>query len=164
MVMDLLRGEDMGNLRDRTRAKAFDAIKQRNKEEKEAKQDASNVNNSLSQSSLPIIATTTPDASISTPRNSDKKISSSSSSKNKYIDHHQAAAGAIPLSICAYFAIEMLRCLKAVHTHGIVHRDVKGSNFVRIHPNSCSFKIIDFVEISKFSIENLSLNNDLNEI
>ena len=75
MVMDLLRGEDMGNLRDRTRAKAFDAIKQRNKEEKEAKQDASNVNNSLSQSSLPIIATTTPDASISTPRNSDKKIS-----------------------------------------------------------------------------------------
>ncbi|KAJ8099737.1 kinase-like domain-containing protein [Lipomyces tetrasporus] len=47
----------------------------------------------------------------------------------------------IDLSFIRYHAIEMLRCVEAVHRHGIVHSDLKPANFLFVKG---FLKIIDF--------------------
>ncbi|KAK9372686.1 kinase-like domain-containing protein [Lipomyces chichibuensis] len=47
----------------------------------------------------------------------------------------------LDLSFIRYHAIEMLRCVEAVHRHGIVHSDLKPANFLFVRG---VLKIIDF--------------------
>jgi len=55
----------------------------------------------------------------------------------------------LPLAGVALLALEMLRCIRALHTIGFVHRDIKPANFVRRHcslttPDDLRFCLLDF--------------------
>ncbi|CAM9669543.1 unnamed protein product, partial [Ectocarpus sp. 12 AP-2014] len=61
--------------------------------------------------------------------------------------------GGLPLGVCCDLALQMLECLKGVHSCGYLHRDVKPANFVRRKKNGKEFVIIDFGLAKQFKSE-----------
>ena len=59
-------------------------------------------------------------------------------------------ANVTPFPTAVYFAMEISRLLKELHSCGYVHRDVKPSNFVRERSDSNRFRIIDFGVTRKY--------------
>jgi serine/threonine protein kinase len=61
-------------------------------------------------------------------------------------------SGLVPLPLVAYLAREMVTCLQEMHQKGLVHRDVKPSNFVRRSVDVTKFCVIDFGLVKQVSI------------
>ncbi|CAM9973771.1 unnamed protein product, partial [Ascophyllum nodosum] len=68
--------------------------------------------------------------------------------------------GGLPLGVCCDLALQMLECLKGVHSCGFLHRDVKPANFVRRRKNGKEFVVIDFGLAKQFESKSGGLRQE----
>lgn len=64
----------------------------------------------------------------------------------KFVNVLNVFAFVLCVVVLVFRCVQMLECLKGVHSCGYLHRDVKPANFVRRKKNGKDFVIIDFGE------------------